>query len=363
MKKINIPIEQYSYNVLLGHDIFNKLFSIIKKLKLNKNIMLIVDKNLYAIRKKEIDNLKKTYEDKIVVLLINATERLKSFKTLQKIFAELLSNEYGRDTLLIALGGGIIGDVVGFASSTFSRGVQYVQVPTTLLATVDSSVGGKTGINFQSTKNIIGTFNQPKFVLIDSTLLTTLPKKEMISGLGEVIKYAYLTNKNFYQYIHSNIDNIIEKRLDVLEKIIEESVKFKGDVVANDEKEIGARKILNLGHTFAHAFEVEQNYKIKHGHAVIIGIACALHLSQRLNLLDDKKLHSLLTLLLQVKELINISEVNLKKCYLIMKRDKKNRDGKIKFVLLKDIGNLVIDVEARESDITYALKKGISIFR
>jgi len=363
MKKIKIPISHNPYDVLVGHDIFNQLFSKIRKLKLNKKIMLIVDKNLYNIRKNEIDSLKKSYEGKLVILVIHATERLKSFSTLQKIYTELLSNEYGRDTLLIALGGGIIGDVVGFASSTFSRGVQYVQVPTTLLAAVDSSVGGKTGINFESTKNIIGTFNQPKIVLIDSTLLTTLPKKEMISGLGEVIKYGYLTNKDFYQYVLSNIDNIIGKKQDVLEKIIEESVRFKGDVVTNDEKEIGARKILNLGHTFAHALEVEQNYKIKHGHAVIIGIACALYLSQRLNLLDDRKLKSLLTLLIQVKDFVKISEVNLKECYKTMKRDKKNRDGKIKFVLLKDIGNMVIDVEAKERDINYALKKGISIFR
>ena len=363
MKKINIPIDQNSYDVLLGHDIFNQLLDIISKLKLNKNIMLIVDKNLYNIRKEEIDLLRKTYDGKLAVLAIHATEKLKSFNTLQKIFTQLLMNEYGRDTLLVALGGGIIGDVVGFASSIFSRGVQYIQVPTTLLAAVDSSVGGKTGINFENTKNIIGTFNQPKFVLIDSTLLTTLPKKEMISGLGEVIKYAYLANKDFYQYVLSNIDNIISKKQDVLEKIIEESVRFKGDVVANDEKETGARKILNLGHTFAHALEVEQNYKIKHGHAVIVGIACALYLSQRLNLLDDKKLESLLTLLVQIKDLIKISNVDLKKCYSIMKRDKKNRDGKIKFVLLKDIGNLIIDVEAKESDINYALKKGISIFR
>ena len=238
-----------------------------------------------------------------------------------------------------------------------------MQVPTTLLATVDSSVGGKTGINFEDTKNIIGAFNQPKFVLIDSTFVSTLSKKEMLSGLGEVIKYAYLTNPKFYQYVLSNIDNILGRKQDVLEKIIEESVRFKGDVVTNDEKETGARKMLNLGHTFAHALEVEQNFKIKHGHAVIIGIACALHLSHRLNLMNDKKLESLLGLVSQFKDLIKISEVDYKKSIAIMKRDKKNRDGKIKFVLLKDIGKILIDVEASERDMKYALKMGLSIFK
>jgi len=363
MKKIKIPIENNAYDVYLGHDIFNRLFDIVEKLKLNKNIMLVIDEKLYGIRKSEINRLTKTYRGKLNVVIIKATERLKSFYTLQKIFSELLNKEYTRDTLLIAIGGGIIGDIVGFAGAIFSRGVQYVQVPTTLLATVDSSVGGKTGINFGDTKNIIGAFNQPKFVLIDSDLLTTLPKREMISGLGEVIKYAYLTNQNFYDYILSNVDNIIAKKKDVLERIIEESVRFKGDVVANDEKESGTRKMLNLGHTFAHAFEVEQNYKIKHGHAVIVGIVCALYLSNRLNLLNDKKLKSLLELIGQVKGLIKISDVDYRKSISIMKRDKKNRDGKIKFVLLKDIGKILIDVEATDRDIKYALKMGLSIFR
>ncbi|VAX16043.1 3-dehydroquinate synthase [hydrothermal vent metagenome] len=363
MKKIKIPIEQNTYDVYLGCDIFDQLFKIAEKLKLNKNIMMIPDEKFYNIRKAEIDHLIKTYHGKLNIHVIQATEKLKSFYTLQKIFTELLNKEYTRDTLLVALGGGIIGDIVGFAASIFSRGVQYVQVPTTLLAAVDSSVGGKTGINFGNTKNIIGAFKQPKFVLIDSDFLDTLPKKEIISGLGEVIKYAYLTNQNFYNYILSNVDNILEKKKDVLEKIIEESVRFKGDVVANDEKESGTRKMLNLGHTFAHAFEVEQNYKIKHGHAVIIGIACALFLSNKLNLLNDKKLNSLLELLIQVKGLIKISDVDYKKSISIMKRDKKNRDGKIKFVLLKDIGGILIDVEASDRDIKYALKMGLSIFR
>lgn len=363
MKKIKIPIEQNTYDVYLGHDILGQLFNIAEKLKLNKNIMMIVDEKLYNIRKAEIDHLVKTYRGKLNVHVIKAAEKLKSFYTLQRILTELLDKEYTRDTLLIALGGGITGDIVGFAASIFSRGVQYVQVPATLLAAVDSSVGGKTGINFGDTKNIIGAFNQPKFVLIDSDLLSTLPKKEMVSGLGEVIKYAYLTNHNFYNYILSNVDGILEKKKDVLEKIIEESVRFKGDVVANDEKESGTRKMLNLGHTFAHALEVEQNYKIKHGHAVIVGIACALFLSNRLNLLNDKKLNSLLKLLIQVKDLIKISDVDYKKSISIMKRDKKNRDGKIKFVLLKDVGKILIDVEAIDRDIKYALKMGLSIFR
>ncbi|MEN8193146.1 MAG: 3-dehydroquinate synthase [Bacteroidota bacterium] len=363
MKRIKIAVPQTPYDVHLGHDIFNQLYKISDKLNLYKNVMLVVDKKLYKIRSSEIDQLNKSFKGKLNIVVVSATEKQKSFVTLQKILTQFLQNEYGRDSLAIALGGGIIGDITGFAAAIYSRGIQYVQIPTTLLAAVDSSVGGKTGINFGETKNIIGAFNQPKFVLIDSRLLSTLPKVEMISGLGEVVKYAYLTNKKFFDFVSSNINNIIDKDNETLEKVIEESVRFKGDVVVNDEKETGTRKILNLGHTFAHALEVEQNHKIKHGHAVIIGIMCSLYLSLRLNLIDAKKFEHLSSLLLQVKHLVKISNIDYKRSISIMKRDKKNRDGKIKFVLIKDIGKIVIDVEAKERDILFALKQGTSVFK
>ena len=365
MKKINIPIVQNSYNVYLGMNELNKFYSISDKLKLNKNVLIVSDKNVYKYWQKEISGLLRLSKNrgKANLLLLNATERLKSFNTTQNILAELLKYEYGRDTLLIAIGGGIVGDIVGFAAAIFSRGIQYVQVPTTLLAAVDSSVGGKTGINFAQTKNIIGAFKQPEFVLINTNLFNTLPKQEMISGLGEVIKYAYLTNDVIFKYISENINGIIDREQKVIEKVITESVRFKGDVVVNDEKEAGTRKMLNLGHTFAHAFEVEQNHKIKHGHAVIVGIACAIYLSLRLNLVSQKNFEKLIFLMHQLKHLVRIKDVDHKECITIMKRDKKNRDGKIKFVLIKDIGNILLDVEASNRNIVYSIKSGISIFK
>lgn len=362
MKKIKIPIVKKAYTVFLGNNILDQLYKKCEELKLHKNILFIVDKNVYDLWEVKISALKKNYKGKLNILIISSTEKQKSFFTTQKILSELLKHEYSRDTLLIAIGGGIVGDIVGFAASIYSRGIEYVQVPTTLLAAVDSSVGGKTGINFAETKNIIGAFKQPKFVLIDTKFLTTLPKREMISGLGEVIKYAYLTNANFFELVGHNINIIIDGEQKIVEKIIFESLRFKGDVVVNDEKETGTRKMLNLGHTFAHALEVEQNHKIKHGHAVIIGIACALSLSLKLKLISQKKFNELASLIYQVKHLIRIKEVNYKECISIMKRDKKNRDGKIKFVLLKDIGVILLDVEANNRDIVYSMKNGISIF-
>ncbi len=302
--KINIP--QNEYNVLLGSGIFKKLLKEINQIELVKNIFVVVDSNVQKFYPNEIDKLIASHNGKINLLVIEVNEKLKSFSTMQKIYKAIIEKDYSRDTLLIAIGGGIIGDICGFVSATFSRGIQYVQVPTTLLSTVDSSVGGKTGINFGKTKNIIGSFYQPNLVLIDVNFLKTLEEDELLSGIGEVVKYAYLTDMDFHQYVKKNINKIFNKNSKVISNIISESVRFKGDVVVSDEKESGNRKILNLGHTFAHAFEVETKFKLKHGQAVIVGIASALFLSFKLGLINNSKLEEMLELINVFKNKIYI---------------------------------------------------------
>jgi len=362
MKIINIDLPQNGYDVFLGEGIFNQLLKKTKSFKLNKNIFFVIDSNVYNLYSTSIDSTIKAYRGKVNFIVVEVNEKLKSFKTMQSIYESLLENDYSRDTLLIAIGGGIIGDICGFVAATFSRGIEYVQIPTTLLSTVDSSVGGKTGINFGKTKNIIGAFNQPNFVLIDVSFLQTLNHEELLSGLGEVVKYAYLTNVKFYNYIKNNIAEVLNKNPKVLKRIISESVRFKGDVVVSDEKERGNRKMLNLGHTFAHAFEVETKYKLKHGQAVVVGIASALFLSNKIGLMTDKKLNELLQLIYMFKDEIKFGKINLDNAISIMGRDKKSRDGKIKFVLLQDVGEIVLDVEASQDEIIYALKSGIGVF-
>ena len=362
MKKIDIKLPQNGYSVFVGEGILKQLLSKIRFHKLNKNLFFVIDKNVYENYNKHIDSIINSYNGKVNYILIEATEKLKSFSTMQKIYKSMLDKDYSRDTLLIAIGGGIIGDICGFVAATFSRGIQYVQVPTTLLSTVDSSVGGKTGINFGNTKNIIGAFNQPNFVLIDVDFIQTLNHGELLSGLGEIIKYAFLTNTQFYKYVYKNVNAVYKKNPKVLKKIINESVRFKGDVVVSDEKESGNRKMLNLGHTFAHAFEVESKYKLKHGQAVIVGIACALFLSKEVGLLTESKLNDLLKLIHLFKNEINLGKFNFEKMISVMQRDKKNRDGKINFVLLRDIGSIALDIEANNDAVISSLKNGIQIF-
>jgi len=363
MKTININLPQNGYDIYIGNGIIKQVTKKIKSLDLKKNLFFVVDKNVYELYSSQIDLLIKNYKGKVNLLVVEASEKFKSFKTLELIYKNLLENDYSRDTLLLAIGGGIIGDICGFAAATFSRGIQSVQIPTTLLSTVDSSVGGKTGINFSNTKNIIGTFNQPNFVLIDVNFLKTLSKEELLSGLGEIVKYAFLTNIQFYKYVKKNINEVYSKNPKTFTKIIEETVRFKGDVVISDEKETGNRKMLNLGHTFAHAFEVETKFELKHGQAVIVGIASSLFLSFKIGLISKLKLDELLELIYIFKDEIRIGRINFDNAISIMQRDKKNKDGKIKFVLIKDIGNILIDVEANRDDIIYSLENGIGVFK
>lgn len=361
MNRINIDLPNNPYEVLLGEEILPNLKSEIQKLKLNNNMFVIVDKIVYSKHNGFIDaalkdmNIAGLYE-------FESLESNKTFDSMQNVFKSMLDANLSRDSLVLAIGGGIVGDVAGFISATFMRGVQYVQVPTTLLAAVDSSVGGKTGINFHKTKNIIGAFYQPKLVLIDTRFLSTLPDEEILCGIGEIVKYAYITDEEMFTYVDKNLSKILSLDAETLNYVIRESVRFKGDVVQVDEKESGLRKILNLGHTFAHAFEVQQKHQIKHGQAVIVGIACALYLSNALGIMNDEDFERSISLIRLFAENIKLENFNVTDIESIMIRDKKNREGKIKFVLLKSVGELIVDVESDWKDVEAAIQNGTSLF-
>ena len=364
MEKIKIKLPSYPYEVLIADGLINNLNEIIEERKLKKNIFAVIDKNFYTLYKKQLEETFTPPLGKFTFLSIDARESQKTISTLRKIYSSLVVSNYSRDSLLIAIGGGIVGDVAGFAAATYARGIQYIQVPTTLLSAVDSSVGGKTGINFGSTKNIIGSFYQPRLVLIDTALLKTLPKREITSGIGEIVKYAFLMKDDFFEYLHSNLHNLLDLKNDVTTKIILESVKYKSSIVIKDEKEeSGIRKALNLGHTFGHAIEIERKHKLRHGEAVLVGLACALFLSNKLGMLDDKKLLKGLDLIKRVSYNIKITKYDENRILSLMKRDKKSENEIYKFVLLKDFGKVQIDVEASNDDVIYALREGINQFR
>lgn len=363
MEKTEIKIPHKTpYTVYIGKGILSKLNNLLNEKKLYRNIFTIIDKQVYKYHRSKIDSVLNQEDDNVKVLLLKSSENLKTTDSLHKIYSSLQKYNFGRDTLILAVGGGIVGDIAGFAAATYNRGVQYIQIPTTLLAAVDSSVGGKTGLNFGRIKNSIGSFYQPQMVITDTEFFNTLPDKEILSGVGEIVKYAFISDTRLCSYIFRNINSLYELNNRVTDKIISSTVRFKRDVIIADEKEKSIRKILNLGHTFAHAIEVEQNYKIKHGAAVIVGIACSLFLSCRLGILPENKMLKHIEALKKLAGKVRIKSFNNEKIINIMRLDKKNKDNKIKFVLLQEIGKILIDVEADLKSVDYSLNEGLKLF-
>jgi 3-dehydroquinate synthase len=358
LKKITVNTAANNYPVFIGTDIFKSFLELTKEFNLPKRVFVIIDKKVELLYGAFIKKVITSFASKFYFLSLPSSERVKSFKTLTKIFTRLFEEKFARDTLVIAIGGGTIGDVAGFAASTYMRGVQLVHVPTTLLSVVDSSVGGKNAINFKEIKNLVGTFQQPSFVVSDTRFLESLPKKELISGLGEVIKYSYLTDGKFYSDLLSKFSLLLNKDSEYLRKVVYECIKIKSAVVSKDEKEIsGVRKILNFGHTFAHAFESNSFYRLSHGQAVIAGIISALFLSFKKGLINKNKLAYMMNLPVRFKSFIHLKKIDESEIVRLMAYDKKSTGNKNNFVLIKNFGEILIDMNANKKEIYWALSE------
>ncbi|CCK77810.1 3-dehydroquinate synthase [Oleispira antarctica RB-8] len=271
-------------------------------------------------------------------------EEYKNLETLNLIFDALLSKRHNRTTTLIALGGGVVGDMTGFAASCYQRGVDFIQVPTTLLSQVDSSVGGKTAVNHPMGKNMIGAFYQPKAVIADITVLNTLPQRELSAGIAEVVKYGLICNTKFYGWLNANMEALASYDAQALTMAVELSCLDKAAVVAKDEREGGIRAILNLGHTFGHAIETNQGYGVwLHGEAVAAGMVMAADMSWRLGNISQQDVHDLQSLLKRAQlPCIPPAEMSNQDFIDLMQVDKKVLDGKLRLVLLKSIGEAVV---------------------
>ena len=359
--KLLVKTKTEKYPILIGSNLIPQLSKLLKKNIFNyKKTLIIIDKN---VPKKFQVKLKKLLNKNSFTYYIQANEKNKNQRTVNNIIDILLKKNFSREDCLIALGGGITGDIVGFAASQFKRGLQFINIPTTLLSQVDSSVGGKTGINTKYGKNLIGSFYQPKLVISDCDFLKSLPRKEIICGYGEILKHALIFNKNFYKFLEKNFYNIIKLRSPFIEKAIYESCKIKKAVVEKDEKEKKLRKILNFGHTFAHAFEATLNYskKLNHGEAVLLGMNTALKLSYQKKLLEKKTFKSVMEHFKKSKLPINVKKYflsrDLNKIISYMTKDKKNNSNKINLILLKKIGLPVIDQKFQKVFLKSFLKK------
>ena len=276
---------------------------------------------------------------RLIEVILPDGEAHKTLGSASRVFDVLIANRFGRDGVIVALGGGVIGDLAGFAAACYQRGIGFVQLPSTLLADVDSSVGGKTAVNHPGGKNLIGAFHQPRAVLIDTDLLATLPLRELRAGLAEVIKYGLIWDRAFFAWIEANIETLLARDSAALTHLIHRSCQIKAEIVSRDEREQGERALLNFGHTFGHAIEVATGYtQWLHGEAVGMGMVLAADLSQRLGQLEASDLRRLVALLERAGLPVTAPRIGADKAFDYMRIDKKVKSGRVRLVLLRGIG-------------------------
>jgi 3-dehydroquinate synthase len=341
MKKINIQFDERSYPIYIGEGLISN-YELISQHILGKKVAIITNETVADIYLKTLMDTVSSHKELISIILPDG-ESYKSKDSLDSIYAQLLQNKADREITLIALGGGVIGDITGFAAATYMRGVNFIQIPTTLLSQVDSSVGGKTGINHPLGKNMIGAFYQPKCVISDMNVLKTLPSRELSAGLAEVIKYGLIRDNKFFEWLESHIQYLMEMNPKYLIEAVQRSCENKAAVVEADEFESGIRAILNLGHTFGHAIEVAQGYgNWLHGEAVGAGMVMAAKLSQSMGWLADKDVGRIVALIKKAGLPTEPPKISVKKYMELMMLDKKTKDGQINLVLQKSIGDAVL---------------------
>jgi 3-dehydroquinate synthase len=326
MNKITIKTDTAESNIFIGEKLKN-LSSYIPENK----VVIITDQNIIKHYKDLIPDLP--------TVIIGQGEKIKTLDTINMIFEKFLKFEVDRSWYVLVIGGGIVCDIAGFAASIYMRGLNFGFVSTTLLSQVDASVGGKNGVNFKGYKNMVGVFNQPEFVMCDLNMLKTLERMEFLSGFAEIVKAAVIKNNNLFTYLENNYKKALDYNIDVLKKIVYESVFIKSEVVKKDEKEKGERRKLNFGHTFAHSFE--KHLGITHGQAVSIGMVLAASLSQKYGLIEESDVTRIKNLLINLSLPVK-TDFNSNKILSGIKKDKKREGEHIHLVLLNKIGNAVI---------------------
>ena len=360
---LKINLNNYKYPIIIGSNIASKLSKLLKKHSIKFNsCLLVIDKK---VPRAQINKITKSLNrKKIIFHFFHAKEINKNQSSINKILEILQINNFNRNDCLISVGGGITGDVSGFAASIFKRGIKFVNIPTTLLAQVDSSIGGKVGINDKKFgKNLIGSFYQPSLVISDTDFLKTLPKREILCGYAEILKHSLIANKNFFSFLDNNIRKIIALKSSAIEKSIYKSCLIKKKFVEKDEKEKGLRKVLNLGHTFAHAYESSFNYSqnLNHGEAVLLGIMTAIKFSLHIKLIKKKDFDLIKKHLERPEINIQLSKFfsnrDVSKIINFMKTDKKNTSKKINLVLLRSISKPIYNTNFNHIKIKAFLRR------
>ena len=344
-QKLKVELNERSYEIHVGNGLLGSCELLIPHIP-NKRAAIISNTTVAPLYLQSLQNILNNAAVETISVILPDGEQYKSIDILNLIYDELLKNRCERSTPLIALGGGVIGDMTGFAAATYLRGVPFIQIPTTLLSQVDSSVGGKTGINHPLGKNMIGAFYQPRIVLADVSVLSTLPDKELSAGLAEVVKYGLIRDVDFLEWLEENMEALVSRDTEALKHAITRSCINKAEIVGRDERESGERALLNLGHTFGHAIESGMGYGVwLHGEAVAAGTVMAADLSRRMGWLDQKDVDRIKNIFTRAGLPVVAPNLGVEKYLDYMGMDKKVEGGKIRFVLLKAVGRAVIESE------------------
>lgn len=338
-----VHLPETSYDIRIGEFMFEKLDNSIKNFNFSDTAFIVCDNNVFPLYGEKIIQILSKAGLKVEFFIVDAGEKAKCLEVVEAIYTKVITLGLDRKSPIFALGGGVVGDLTGFVAATYLRGVPFIQLPTSLLAQVDSSVGGKVAINHPLGKNLIGAFYQPKLVCIDLNVLSSLPKREIYTGLAEVIKYGMIADANFFQYLDNNTDRILNLDVEVMAHIVARSCEIKADVVSKDERESSTRIILNFGHTIAHAIENVTGYtKYNHGEAVAIGMFGAVLISHRLGLIEIETVRKVSAIIRKFHLPIKAVGCSEQKIFEILFRDKKAVNGKINWVLINHIGSVIV---------------------
>lgn len=356
MKVLRIDLADRSYDILIGRNLFNTLADHVPGLSGLRRAVIVTHPSIGNVYGEALARGLKSAGLESRTVEIPEGETYKTLASAEVVYDHLMKNACDRDTLMVALGGGVIGDLTGFVAATYQRGVPYLQVPTTLLSQVDSSVGGKTAVNHPLGKNMIGAFYQPRAVIIDLDTLKTLPADEFRAGMAEIIKYGVIEDPELFAYLEDNVEPILNQDTACLERIIETSCAIKAKVVERDERESNYRMVLNYGHTVGHAIEALTDYaRFKHGEAVAIGMIAAARLSHRMGYCDAATVERITALIDRYGLPTQLPEFPARDYIECMYRDKKAREKKIRFILVRALGQVEIVDAVPEAELENAL--------
>ena len=353
MQTLTVELADRSYPIYIGEGLLSQSKLLYRHIS-GQQVMVVTNETIAPLY---LDTLRTQLSDyHYSELILPDGEQHKTLDVVARIFDKLMADRHNRTTTLIALGGGVVGDMTGFAAACYQRGVNFIQIPTTLLSQVDSSVGGKTGVNHPLGKNMIGAFYQPQCVIADIDSLKTLPTRELSAGLAEVIKYGLISDMTFYQWLDMNMERLLDFDTKSLSEAVYRSCINKATVVASDEKESGIRAILNFGHTFGHAIETSQGYgNWLHGEAVAAGMVIAANLSEKLGWISEAEALTVQALLVRAKLPTKPPPMSCNEFLSLMAVDKKVLDGRLRLVLLESIGKATVTSDVSEKDICATL--------